>query len=293
MSACPKCNKKISILYMKQNCPHCNVNLRFYNFEENFYRDAKKAELSLAKINIFLAHIKASLIGTRLTVIRLCVMLLPIVTLLIPYGKVTITQPFFTADISISVLGLYDAYGNNYLPYLLTMLTSSVNGKTYLLIAACIIAFILSVLMAFVIFFLTVLCFLCIKKMHKVLAVSGIIGAVFSVAATVLAAVFSNASQSSSMLSGTVTPACIATVICFGIVVAVNVLIGKQGLNIVYKEGDLERIEIAKKVKAGEISIDDLPQPIIETAETEEINKKIEEQQALYRNMKEGDSDGR
>ena len=70
-----------------------------------------------------------------------------------------------------------------------------------------------------------------------------------------------------------------------------SILIGKQGLNIVYKEGDEERVAIAKKVKAGEISLDDLPQPVVETAETEKIRLEIEKQQALYRKLEEGEAD--
>ena len=54
---------------------------------------------------------------------------------------------------------------------------------------------------------------------------------------------------------------------------------------------DVERAAIAKRVKAGEISIDELPQPVVETAETEEIRKEIEKQQALYRATEEGDGD--
>ena len=71
--------------------------------------------------------------------------------------------------------------------------------------------------------------------------------------------------------------------IAFGIVFFVNFLIIKKGLNIQYKEGDLERIEIGKKIKSGELNLEDLPQPVVETAETREIQEAIESQQAAYR----------
>ena len=135
MSDCPRCKKKISLLYLKQNCPHCDVNLRFYNFEENFYRDAKRAELSMAQISMFIAHIKASFIGSRLTIARLCVMLLPIISFLVPYGKVVLSQPFLNDSISLSALGLYGAYEDGYLPYIISMTGSAVNGNAFMLLA--------------------------------------------------------------------------------------------------------------------------------------------------------------
>ena len=109
MSACPNCRQNISPLYLKQNCPHCGVNLCFYDFEEKFYRDAKKAELSLAKINMFIAHLKASYIGSKLTVARLCVMLLPVLSFLAPYGRAVFSQPFVNGGFTLSALGLYGA----------------------------------------------------------------------------------------------------------------------------------------------------------------------------------------
>lgn len=121
MSECPKCKQKIGLLYLKQNCPHCGVNLRFCNFEENFYMDAKKAELSLSGINRFIAHLKASYIGSKLTVARLCVMLLPVCSFLVPYGKAVFSQPFLNDTVSLSALGLYGAYEDGYLPYLMSM----------------------------------------------------------------------------------------------------------------------------------------------------------------------------
>ncbi len=292
MSACPKCKQKISLLYLKQNCPHCDVNLRFYNFEENFYRDAKKAELSVARINMFIAHIKASFIGSRLTVARLCVMLLPIVSFLVPFGSVTFSQPFFNSHISVSALGLYTVYEKNYLPYILSMTGSEINGKAFMLLAGALVMFVLAAVAALLIFFMTVLCFLNIKKMHRIIAGTAVTGAVFSVLSAVLVGAFSFAAKDLDLVSGETSAGVLVSLAFFSVVAVINILIGKQGLHIVYAEGDEERVAIAKKVKAGEISIDDLPQPVVETAETEKIRLEIEKQQALYQQPGEGDENG-
>ena len=290
MSECPKCHQKISLLYLKPNCPHCGVNLRFYNFEENFYRDAKRAELSVAKINLFIAHLKASYIGSRLTVARLCVMLLPAVSFLVPYGKAVFSQPFLNGSVSLSAMGLYGAYEDGYLPYLLSMAGGAVNGRAFLLLDAALVALLLSALAAVLIFFLTILCFISVRKMHQVLAGFAVAGAALAVLAFALVAVFAAASKNLDLISGKAFPGFLVSVLCFGAVAVVNILIGRQGLPIEYKEGDEERAAIAKKVKAGEIALDDLPQPVVETAETEKIRLEIEKQQALYRKLEEGDA---
>ena len=289
MSECPKCRRKISILYLKQNCPHCGVNLRFYSFEENFYRDAKRAELSLAKINRFIAHLKASYIGSKLTVARLCVMLLPVASFLVPYGRAVFSQPFLDRSLSLSALGLYGAYEDGFLPYLLSMTGGAVNGKAFTLLACALAAFLFSALAGALLFFMTLLCFVSVTKMHRVMAGTALAGAALAVISFVLTAVFASSAKSLDLISGEAYPGFLVSVLCFSVVAAVNLLIGRQGLAIVYQEGVEERVAIAKKVKAGEIAIDDLPQPIVETAETEKIRLEIEKQQALYRQREEGD----
>lgn len=41
---CPKCGKKLSFFYMKQNCPDCGTNLLYYGIEERLAEDAEKAQ---------------------------------------------------------------------------------------------------------------------------------------------------------------------------------------------------------------------------------------------------------
>ena len=291
MSECPSCGQKLSPLYLKQNCPHCGVNLCFYDFEERFYRDAKKAELSLARINMLIARLKASYIGSKLTAARLCVMLLPAVSFLVPYGEAVFSQPFLEGGFSLSALGFYGAYEKEYLPYILTMAGGEVNGRAFGLLAAALAAYALSAVAALAVFFITLLCFLSVKKSHKVLAGTAIAGAALAAVSFLLTAAFASAAQASDLVSGRAYPGFLLTAACFAAVAVVNLLIGKQGLPIVYKEGDEERAAIAKRVKAGELRLEDLPQPVVETAETEEIRKEIEKQQALYRKTEEGESD--
>ena len=192
--------------------------------------------------------------------------------------------------VSLSALGLYGAYEDGYLPYLMAMTGGTVNGRAFTLLACAIAALLLSAIAAVLIFFMTVLCFLSVKKMHKVLAWTAVTGAVFAVISFALTAAFAAAAGASGLISGKAYPGFLAAVACFAAVAVINFMIGRQGLPIVYKEGDEERFAIAKKVKNGELLLEDLPQPIVETEETEKIRLEIEKQQALYRQPEEGET---
>jgi hypothetical protein len=267
------------------------VNVRFYDFDKKFYRDAKRAELSVAKTNIFIAHIKAALIGSKLSIIRLCVMILPLVSLLVPYATAKITQPFVDDKLTVSALGLYQAISGGHLDYVLTMMKSGIDAQAFKALALVMGGIALTAVVSVVLVLLTVLSFTSIKKMPKVLVFICVVGIALTAATAVLALRFVSVADASrgTIVRGGVSFGYIVTAFAFAVNLVINALIIKNGYNIVYKEGDLERKEIAKKVKAGEIDIDTLPQPIVETEETRQIDLEIKKQQALYHNREGGD----
>ena len=290
LAVCPKCKEKIPFYHLSQFCPHCGVNVRFYDFDKKFYRDAKRAELSVAKTNIFIAHIKAALIGSKLSIIRLCVMILPLVSLLVPYATAKITQPFVDDKLMVSALGLYQAISGGHLDYVMTMMKSGIDAQAFRALALVMGGIALTAVAAVVLVLLTVLSFTSIKKMPKVLVGICVIGIALTAATAVLAFRFVSVADASrgTIVRGGVSFGYIVTALMFAVNLVINTLIIKKGYNIVYKEGDLERKEIAKKVKAGEIDIDSLPQPIVETEETRQIDLEIRKQQALYHDREGG-----
>lgn len=293
MAVCPKCQKKIPFYHLGQMCPHCGVNMRFYNFDVNFYRDAKRAELSLAKTSIFISHVKASFIGSALTKIRLGIMLLPIISLLAPFANAAVKLPFVNDSITVSGLGLYTAFSQGYVDFILSMIKGGADANAFKALLLPIGAVAVLALLAVFILILTIISFASIKKMQKVLCGLGVAGVVFSIAAFVLSLRFVSVASASngSILSGSVSFGAAASAVAFAANFVINLLIVKKGYNIDYKEGVLERAAIAKKVKAGEIKLDDLPQPVVETEETRAIDREIERQQQLYREN-EGGADG-
>lgn len=52
---CPKCGKKLSLFYIRQNCSRCGCDLLNYNREEALERDAEKAEEEFARLDAVLS----------------------------------------------------------------------------------------------------------------------------------------------------------------------------------------------------------------------------------------------
>lgn len=54
---CPKCNRKLSFWYIKQNCPDCGCDLLYYDMDRRLEEDAKKAEAEFETLNKILGKI--------------------------------------------------------------------------------------------------------------------------------------------------------------------------------------------------------------------------------------------
>jgi len=277
MSSCPKCGKKLRVFDWKQHCPFCGVNLRFYGFSERFTRDAKMAELSLARAHIKLRVMKSAFIGGKLAKARLALMLLPLLSMLLPAAKAQVTLPFLREAWSLSGPGLYGMVSGGALRLIASMAASAAAGEAFAALKNLIIAFAAMAIPALLVFLLTLFSFAGIKKMAAVLCAVACLGAVSCAASAVLVFIFQKAAQSSpnGILAGAPSFGLLAAFAAFAAAAAVNYFIARKGLPVAFEEGDLERAEIAQKVKRGEISIDDLPQPIVETAETRAIEEEI------------------
>ena len=55
---CPKCGKKLSFFYVKQNCNECGCDILNYNREERLEKDAQQAEAEFAKLDELLGKLK-------------------------------------------------------------------------------------------------------------------------------------------------------------------------------------------------------------------------------------------
>ncbi len=283
MAHCPKCGKKLKLTDISQFCPACGVNMRFVDFEKNFYKEAKEAELSQANMHVKVKKLKASFVGSKLAIARLCVMLLPILAMLIPAGSFTISLPFSSESSTFSALGLYGLFSGSGLNYILSMVGAPVDGAAFTALRNGLFGFAAVAVFGLLIFFVSVLGFISIRNMQKINVALSVCGIAASAVAMILIITFVSAAKDSIFLEGKNGFGLIVCILMFIAVFVVNLLLVRKGIPVEYDEGMVERAEIYKKVKAGEIDIDSLPQPIVETEETRKIDEEIAKEEAAFK----------
>lgn len=282
MANCPKCGYKLKITDISQYCPKCRVNMRFYGFEENFYREAKIAELSQAGILCKVRRLKTAFIGSKMTIARLIVMLLPAAALLIPACTAQINLPYKSAEIPFNIMGLVNLFTAGDLNYIMSMTGSSFAGESFGKLQTALFIFILTALFAVLVLLTSILCFISVKNMQKITSVMAGLGIAGGIASIISAAGMVSAVKDSALIEARNGFGMIVVIAMFGAVLAVNLILSIKGIEVEYDEGMLERADIYKKVKAGEISIDDLPQPVVETAATRAIDEEIAKEERAY-----------
>ena len=282
MAKCPKCDRKLRILDVGQFCPGCGVNMRFYNFEENFIRESKLAELSQAGLKVKIRNLKYSFSGSKLVTAKLIVMLLPLLSLLIPSGNISISLPFVTSEAHFGLLGIINIVTGGALNFIFEMCSSAVVGAEFSALRNALFGFVAVALCCVFCLVFSLFGFISIKNMQKLATVTAGLGIVSSVATQVLISVFRSAAADSLVLSGGFGFGLIVSALMFGAVFAVNLLLWKNGIHPVYDEGVEERVRIYKEVKAGRINIDDLPQPVVETEATRKIDEEIAKEEAAF-----------
>ena len=288
MASCPKCGHKLKLTDLSQFCPACGVNMRFVGFEENFYREAKYAELSQANVKVKFKRFKAAFVGSKLTIVRLCFALLPVLALLAPSGFISVALPFYEKKTDLNIMGLVGLFTGKDFGYL-TGVSGELSGAVLGDLRRGLFAYLAAAAFAVVVLLATVLCFISIKNMQKVIAGLACAGAVVSVAALFL--IPSCGDQVFAVHRGY---GLLASVAAFAAVACVNLLLDKKGIPVEYTEGMEERARLYKELKAGKLDLDKLPQPVVETAETRKIDEEIAKEQEDYRKAheKEANQDG-
>ena len=283
MAKCPKCNRHLKLTDIGQFCPGCGVNMRFYGFEENFYREAKIAELSQAGVHIKIRRLKASFIGSKLCIARLIVVLFPIAALLLANGSFTVAVPFKTKEYAFGALGIYSLFTDGGFNYINSMTGSDFSGAAFASLRNALFVYASVAVFAVITLLLTILCFISYKNMQKIICVFAALGFADSIAAMAMIGAFCSSAKDAALVSGKNGFGLILCAVMFAAVFAINFILVKNGIAVEYDEGMLERAEIYKKVKAGKVDLDDLPQPVVETAATRQIDAEIAKEEELHR----------
>ncbi len=233
--------------------------------------DAKGAEIDAAKMRVKWARAKAAFIGGRLLIVRLSLCFLPLAAALLSFGSFEMVIPLFEKKMTFSIIGLFSFFTDGTLAYLSALKSSEIAG-IYAKHAVNIF-FGLSAVVGFALlaFLLQLLCFISIKKMTAILtavSASGILAT-----AWVLVAVHNFSTVTASTIFTVANGyGGFAVIFAFALACALNMAIMKKGVKIKYHEGDLYRVEMGKKLKRGEVTFDDLPQPVYPPAEQVHTN---------------------
>ena len=283
MANCPSCGGKLRLINVSQYCPHCGANMRFVNFEETFYREAKYAELAQANVKAKIKRFKGAFIGSKLTIARLAAAFLPVLALLIPNGGFSLKLPLLEVGADFGVMGLVSLFTGNSLSLILGMTGSELYGAGFSALRTALFSYVAVAGLAALVLVSTILCFLSVKHMQKVIAALSFIGAGAAVCSIVLIAAFAKNSAGCAMIEGSAGFGLIAAAVMFTAVGIVNIILGKKGVPVEYDEGMLERTEIYRRLRRGEVSLEDLPQPVVETAATRALEAKIAAEEENYK----------
>lgn len=135
MAKCPKCGRKLTLFDWRPNCPGCGVNIVYYNLDERLQDEADVAEAEHAKLQKRIDRLKASFIGSKLTIARIILSVLPIATLLLPLANINFSAAVInggTVNTDISLISLINIISSLNFDNLFTMLGSGLLGKAFL-----------------------------------------------------------------------------------------------------------------------------------------------------------------
>ena len=112
-----------------------------------------------------------------------------------------------------------------------------------------------------------------LRKCNKILSVLSGVAIAFDFVTMLLMLLAVISAQPYSVVSASFGAGGLVAFAAFAVFALINIKMYRENAQIAVKDVDLKRIEIAKKVKSGEIKLEDLPMPIFETEE--EKNARI------------------
>lgn len=104
MANCPNCNKKLKFWQIRAECPHCGANIPNFNWEGRLQEDADTAERAFAKFHWYIANFKSGVWGSPLRRARLFCTFLPLLALVLPLMRISVSVPFYETAGSLSFL---------------------------------------------------------------------------------------------------------------------------------------------------------------------------------------------
>ena len=264
---CPKCGGDIPFYNLKPNCMHCGVNIMYFSQQEGLMRDAKRTELEGGAARMIIARVKAAFIGSKPAIFRMVLVVLAVGALVAPYGSARYTVPFFDGKFSVGIIGLIQGFQNGLLMKIPQLLQSAVLSKQTAAALVSAAVFVIVALIDVAIFCALLLGFLNLTKSTKFMMKASMAGMIVCVVGQIAAAVMKATTADTTAASVALGFGALASCAVFLALFLLNRSMLKKGVEPVYKENDIKRRDMLKKVRAGEVDLDDLPLPVFESEE--------------------------
>ena len=237
MAKCPKCGRKLTLFDWKPNCPGCGVNLVYYGMEERLLDEADAAEAEHARLQKRIDRLKASFVGSKLTIARIILSILPIATLLLPLCSVTYSGPFIEqTTTNVNLIELINLITSLDIDALLTMVGSGILGTSFIGYAGALVCLLLSVV--FIVISLLMLMLACSPKGNPrnitlniiTIALAAASPVFFNIFATNINAVFPD------FISGKIGFGIFVYIAAIALLLAINIIIAVKGVEVKYKQ---------------------------------------------------------
>ncbi|MBQ2974030.1 MAG: hypothetical protein IJE19_06720 [Clostridia bacterium] len=287
MANCPKCGRKLTILDWKPNCPGCGVNLVYYGMEERLLDEADAAEAEHARLQKRIDRLKTAFIGSKLTIVRIILSVLPIAMLMLPLCSVTYSGPFIEqTTTNINAIEIYNLVSSLDFDALFTMIGSSLLGTSFIGYAGSLVCLLLS--LVFVIVSLLMLMIACGPRGNSRNITLNIITIVLAAASIVFFNEFASniSAVFPEFISGSIGFGIFAYIAALVALLVINIVIAKKGLEVKYKQcyvGGIPAEEYFELVEKGtdkavirEMMTKALEEKEAAKASAEEVKEKAE-----------------
>ena len=289
MAKCPKCGRKLTLFDWKPNCPECGVNLVYYGMEERLMAEADAAEAEHARTQKKIDRLKAAFIGSKLTIIRIILSILPIAALMLPLASISYNGPFIEAtSTQINAIKIYEIVSSLDFDGLFTMMGSGIVGSSFTGYFVALAGILLS--LVFVIVSLVMLTMSCGKLGN----IRNFIFNGLAIAGAVVSVIFYN--QFATGIKGAFPEFVTAASVNWGayvyigtllVLLGINIILAVKGIDVKYKQcyvGGIPAEEYFELVEKG-TDTETLHAMMAEALAKKEAAKDAEEAAELTQNI--------
>lgn len=227
---CPNCGHTLKLWNVKAECPKCGANIPNHKWEERLENDSDFAEHAFAKFHYKLANFKSAAAGSKLRIVRLIMTFAPLIALVLPLYKFTITLPFYTDTKTVSFLTfVLDYLLKTDIGSVLKLVGGEVLGQAALMVVVACALLLIAVVCGVLNFFVLLIAGIKLKYWFNI-----ILNVLSTISWAVAAVFFTQFTTACEALGGGIVTDCslgfgfIVGCVLFLVNVTLNVLVGKS-----------------------------------------------------------------